>query len=194
MSGHSEQQSMLSAEVFHASHFPWPESKKGKRTTVSFGPKCFASSEKLSRVGLSVRTYLESSTSRLTMFAPIWSVRATKSGYLILKLRLLALRTEGKESPSLLKTPTDFDATVKSGKKSPKFGDSGSLAQEVYSGFINQRMWPTPKARDWKGQTQRGTYAPGDGLCNTLECTGGQLNPTWVEWLMGYPENYTEVD
>jgi len=23
--------------------------------------------------------------------------------------------------------------------------------------------------------------------------TGGQLNPQWVEWLMGYPEGWTDL-
>ena len=31
------------------------------------------------------------------------------------------------------------------------------------------RNFPTPKQRDWKGKTQRGTHAPMDGLCNTLD-------------------------
>lgn len=42
----------------------------------------------------------------------------------------------------LLKTPCKFDATVSSGKKNPKFGDSGSLAQEIQSGFIDNRLNP----------------------------------------------------
>ena len=193
MSEQAEQQSMLFQVDSPVSPFLWPVSKKEKRTTDIYGPKCFASSESLNRITSSVRMYLESSTSRLTRFVPTWSVKATKSGYLILKLRLSALRTEGTGSPLLLKTPTDFDATVRSGKKNPKFGDSGSLAQEVYSGFIDQRMWPTPRQRDWKGQTQRGTHAPGDGICNALGVTGGQLNPTWVEWIMGFPTGWTDL-
>jgi len=55
------------------------------------------------------------------------------------------------------------------------------------------KLMPTPKARDWKGQTQRGEYAPGDGICNFLGITSGQLNPEWVEWLMGYPTGWTAL-
>jgi len=54
--------------------------------------------------------------------------------------------------------------------------------------------FPTPKSRDWKGKTQRGTHKPEDGLCNTLDCTGGQLNPDWVEWLMCWPEGWTSLE
>lgn len=60
------------------------------------------------------------------------------------------------------------------------------------------KMWPTPCARDWKdspGQKNRGKrdeskLAPRVYLTNN----GGQLNPQWVEWLMGYPIGWTELN
>lgn len=51
----------------------------------------------------------------------------------------------------LLKTPTAFDAEVTTGKKNPKAGNSGCLAQEVMSGYVKKRMpglLPTPTAQD----------------------------------------------
>jgi hypothetical protein len=54
-------------------------------------------------------------------------------------------------------------------------------------------MMPTPKTRDWKGQTQRGAHQPGDGLCNTLDLTGSQLSPRFVAEMMGFPPNWTEL-
>ncbi len=55
--------------------------------------------------------------------------------------------------------------------------------------------FPTPQARDWKGQSQRGSYSEGakDCLPNALQ-SGGQLNPTWVEWLMGFPLGWTDLE
>lgn len=57
------------------------------------------------------------------------------------------------------------------------------------------KMLPTPKSRDWKGQTQRGIHAQGDALPNIDRGDGrpigGALNPTWVEWLMGFPVGWT---
>jgi len=52
--------------------------------------------------------------------------------------------------------------------------------------------FPTPKSRDWKGKSQRGNYG------NTTDCLpnavhGGQLNPTWVEWLIGWPLGWTDL-
>ena len=54
---------------------------------------------------------------------------------------------------------------------------------------------PTPAARDWKSgkgktQVERGRSA-GPSLA---EVSGGQLNPTWVEWLMGFPIGFTDLE
>jgi hypothetical protein len=53
------------------------------------------------------------------------------------------------------------------------------------------KMWPTPKAQEtWAGV--RGPNAQGGpGL---TERVGGQLNPTWVEWLMGFPLRWTDLE
>ena len=64
------------------------------------------------------------------------------------------------------------------------------------------RMWPTPVARDHKGGYQGGRVRNGKVSWDSLdvavqhtdnqEKTGGQLNPMFVEWLMGYPKGWTE--
>ena len=58
------------------------------------------------------------------------------------------------------------------------------------------QTFATPKSRDWKGQSQRGIHAPGDALPNMDrgdgKPVGGSLNPTWVEWLMGWPLGWTD--
>jgi hypothetical protein len=58
------------------------------------------------------------------------------------------------------------------------------------------KMWPTPKSRDWKGQSQRGIHGPMDALPNIDKGDGtpigGSLNPMWVEWLMGWPLGWTD--
>jgi DNA (cytosine-5)-methyltransferase 1 len=72
------------------------------------------------------------------------------------------------------------------------------------------RLWPTPSARDWKDnpgawmwnatnpdgthrnrtdQLPRKVYAVEGTVPN-----GGQLNPTWVEWLMGFPIGHTDLE
>ena len=62
------------------------------------------------------------------------------------------------------------------------------------------QKWPTPTARDWKDSgkavvnSNRKSILPVRVATDNKEAWvkgGGALNPTWVEWLMGYPEEYT---
>lgn len=58
------------------------------------------------------------------------------------------------------------------------------------------KRMPTPNARDWKdGKTAGNRKSPGLGVvAHQLEPqTGGQLNPTWIEWLMGWPLGWSEL-
>jgi hypothetical protein len=71
--------------------------------------------------------------------------------------------------------------------------DTGRLCQKGLTQFV--AMFPTPTARDYrsgKGKTQaeRGRSA-GPSLA---EVSGGSLNPMWVEWLMGFPEGWTDCE
>jgi len=60
------------------------------------------------------------------------------------------------------------------------------------------RMWPTPNAGDWKAGMSN---APGRQQSSLPRTVGivegvtsgkrGGLNPTWVEWLMGFPLEWT---
>jgi len=51
-------------------------------------------------------------------------------------------------------------------------------------------MWPTPKERDWRS----GKGAQDDKASNLDQRIGGQLNPDWVEWLMGWPIGWTSLE
>jgi hypothetical protein len=62
---------------------------------------------------------------------------------------------------------------------------TGSLAKQAAS----PRYWPTPSTTDHKG-----SYSPGQRRRQLSEAVqdGGKLNPTWVEWLMGFPPDWTD--
>ena len=53
------------------------------------------------------------------------------------------------------------------------------------------KAWPTPRSRNidyWDQEYAKKKQM----LCDSL--MGGQLNPMWVEWLMGYPLGWTALD
>ena len=64
------------------------------------------------------------------------------------------------------------------------------------------KMWPTPAASEGRQGYQdrtRGKKGSQNSLTTEIidaeggrQKTSGQLNPTWVEWLMGYPEGWTD--
>jgi hypothetical protein len=63
------------------------------------------------------------------------------------------------------------------------------------------RKWPTPLARDWKdtGDPQKlAQYAHKKRLACSVAASdtsqSGSLNPAWVEWLMGFPVGWTDLD
>lgn len=65
-----------------------------------------------------------------------------------------------------------------------------NLAERVQ--MKKRRLWPTPTAHNAKE-----TNAPSEAMRNTPSLANqvdGALNPTWVEWLMGWPLFWTSLD
>ena len=271
----------------HVNRSVWLESRKDGRINATFGLKCSELSGNLRRVGLSVRTYLESCELPRGTWSRIWSAKVITSRCLILKLRLSERRTEGSASrlsatwwknivnkqgePKMWKTPVASDAgnrefyrnsrgepnlsgmvkmwpTVRSNETGtyqysqgrhdrPTLTLTGAVkllptptASEGRHGGQNSKygrgdlhltgaamIWPTPRASDSKGcgtkgsksaehQLERGQLNgtvlytverldPGlDEGVQSIPSTNGQLNPTWVEWLMGFPLGWTELN
>lgn len=86
-------------------------------------------------------------------------------------------------------TPTASDAT-----SGGRHGNGSLKLQGAVA------LFPTPKARDGK---DTGTVPPSrqqDPGKDTLgqrvarDGDGGPLNPTWVEWLMGFPNGWTDLE
>ena len=53
------------------------------------------------------------------------------------------------------------------------------------------RTWPTPTSRDYKGESGNHSCLPKEVK---HENGAGQLNPEWVEWLMGWPQGWTALN
>jgi len=77
-----------------------------------------------------------------------------------------------------------------------KSREGGNLIEAVSS----RAIWPTPTVADANGNssqekiTQRHAKMPGHVPSILRERVGGQLNPTWVEWLMGWPLGWTDLE
>jgi hypothetical protein len=85
----------------------------------------------------------------------------------------------------------------KQGQRTSKSSDltfGANLADQV-------KLWPTPTTSDYKGSgptvvRKDGKNRLNDRLDYATEQraqNGGQLNPNWVEWLMGYEIGHTDL-
>jgi hypothetical protein len=103
----------------------------------------------------------------------------------------------GWNEPKLWATPRTSDVTSgrtlnekgqRISKTNPNLVFGANLSDQI-------KMYPTPAARDYKGMSGKGRQErkgnPKDTLPNPV---GGSLNPQWVEWLMGYPVGYTDLN
>ena len=69
------------------------------------------------------------------------------------------------------------------------------IGKDVFEqqGKVQKMIWSTPTARDWRsGKASEKTLAKNTRPLS--EQTGGQLSPMWVEWLMGYPKGWTDLN
>lgn len=148
---------MFSREDSPANHIALPEQEKAKRMNATYGQRCLEQFEKFPRVGSWAKTFAAlligtedwySTRCKLT-----WSLRGTK--YCRFYFLLLASTPHTNEIEfglSLLKTPTAMDGEVASGKKNPVSGNSGTLAQEIMSGYkptmIKLGFLPTPRSSE----------------------------------------------
>lgn len=88
-----------------------------------------------------------------------------------------------------------MDGEVSSGKKNPKSGDSGTLAQEIMSGYRPTMeklgLLPTPAAADGHKTTSNSRQKNLNMLAPVGY--GSQLNPLFVMEMMGFPPDWTEL-
>ncbi len=129
-------------------------------------------------------------------------VEQTKSGAFILRKKNKTNSTFGaKLSDAMLylermyKTPTTQDARI-------GINNIGGNKHRVKRGSIalaDQILFPTPTARDFKDAAYQPTWKKSrdQSLPRTVlknNKLGGKLNPNFVEFLMGYPMNWTKID
>ena len=78
----------------------------------------------------------------------------------------------------------------------------GKLEEEMAIEMFPTERWPTPTARDYKDSGKAVINSDRNLLPQKVAKKdkeqwikgGGSLNPTWVEWLMGYPTGWTDLN
>ena len=112
---------------------------------------------------------------------------------------------KGAEDKRVIETSTVFSKIRKQSKV--KYGASLNDVAE----HLEMRMWPTPRTGGGSRPNQKGGKVLNEEVLiaeglrergKTLAKNdkeqwikgGGALNPTWVEWLMGYPAEYTDLE
>jgi hypothetical protein len=129
-----------------------------------------------------------------------WKLKGTRFNRFYFQLAVSTLPIEGIES-GLLPTPmaqsraTDEEKTLKRKEK------YGGMTRAMYlEHFAAMGLLPTPAAQNYKGASSiealeaRGRLKDkADNLCDQFAISGktSQLNPLFVEQMMGFPENWT---
>ena len=175
-----------------ANPFPWLESKRGKMTTVTFGLRCCGLSENCARIASSVRMYLESSRLPPGKWSRIWSVQAITSSCFIMKLRLSGPGTGDQgyfsSASKIWPTPTARDCKGANSMEHLLRPKTPGNAHHVRQLANAVKLFETPCAGD-----AIGSHGGGNGRSLRTD-VAGQLNPTWVEWLMGFPPGWTDLN
>jgi len=188
-------ESISSVEASRVSPSASPASRERRKTTATSGRRCAALLHSRDPLGSLVKTLLVSSRWHSTMCWLTWKPSTTPGGRLLFRLVPSMRDTDGTVSGSLLPTPVTVDSRSLF-NRSPS---SGAARRPTLGAMARYNLWPTPVARDFKGQgmsrERRATREP-DNLCSAVAETDGSgpLNPQWVEWLMGFPTGWTELE
>lgn len=92
--------------------------------------------------------------------------------------------------PAAVKWATPASRDWKDSGQEPSARNRKSPSLPTQIAMEQERLWTTPCADDTGHRKAK--YAQGGTAMSTQ--TGGQLNPMWVEGLMGYPFGWTEVE
>ena len=183
--------------------------KKVKKIQDTSGQKCLDLSKNSDQLGLLEKMLVDTLNSVSTPYSRTWKVKTTPQGRLVFQLLASVPNTKEKES-GLWRTPDAYSGGSNLNKIKEALAEghlkrkSGHTIQIRLADQVREpRLWPTPAAHEARlGYQRRDTEKKGTQKSLTTividteggrEKTTGQLNPTWVEWLMGYPTGWTDL-
>ena len=187
-------------------------------TSVTYGERLQDVSEKLSRDGSSVKIRRVCFQGRINgtlieycATLPKWgTVCRGEYGELVTSERLISENVYSfarKEAAETFPTPLASDAirirySVESLKKVGERRINGLYKKAGCNLSEYVAVFPTPMATGWgnTGARKKLKKIEAEGIITEDERKkmqsggGGKLNPTWVEWLMGFPQGWTDLD
>jgi len=176
----------------YANHFPVPGSDEARRMTVTSGERCcelflrYVPDGSLRRMCQGLLASITVWSSRIVFLS--WKEKVTPHNRLLFQLVPSTPRTDGIGC-GLLRTCAATDAERGAHPCPDKKAGQHSLVTQI-------AMLPTPASRDWKSEkcsdaTFERNARP---LSETLGKNRGlKLQPAFVEWMMGYPDKWTEL-
>lgn len=201
-SNNAEQLTLFPADSL-VNRSPSPETDQVKMTSGICGLKCFESFAKLNPDGSWLKTYRGCSQFLLDGSLEKWSETWPRAGIVSsgIAFRLPPLEPLTREIESGLSVPrlptpraTEHKGGYSSQSKKPSLGM-----------MAKYNLWPTPQSRDWKDANFKDPKkckrqflkrnSPSIALMVQCENPGnGTLSPAWVEWLMGLPNGWTDLN
>ena len=190
-------QSQYYQEDFLASHSLQPGSAEARMMTVTSGRKCCELYRKSGPLGSLVRTLLVSSAWRSTRCFLTWKTSATPARRLLFRLVPSTPRTEETGS-QLWPTPTARDSKGANSMEHLATGNhvaqlanyvklipTAATGAGMCGGSANYQRLKEMEEAGVISAEERRSMAAGNG---------GQLNPTWVEAMMGFPVGWAELE
>ena len=190
----------LFAADTHASLSASQENGVAQKMTVTSGLKCLGLSKNSGPLGSLEKMLLGTLIWGSTRCSLTWKQKATPQGRLLFQLAPSMLTTDETEF-GLWRTPAaDQGGTPKALLEGKTTRPSGHKIQIRLSDQV--KMWPTPNASDDRDRghlgmpsiQRRKEKGKQLNLSMVVSDQSGALNPTWVEWLMGFPEGHTDLN
>jgi hypothetical protein len=204
-------ESISSVVAIRVSPSATPASREAMKILATSGRRCVELLAKSDPLGYLLKMLLVTSPWASTKSLLTWRPMATPGGRLLFRLAPKTLPTSDSESgswlatataaanqlaPSMMKhkgcralwpTPTARDWKDGSAEACKNVPANGLLGRVVH------QMWGTPNAHP-RTFSPRQQTRPKDEQYQLANQVGGSLNPQWVEWLMGYPAGWTDLD
>ena len=193
-----------------ASLFPKPASDEARKMTVTSGLRCLESYVKPDPLMSCVKMLLATSRWASTQCYLIWKEKVTPANRLLFQLSPKMPNIDETGSGFWL-TPTAVQMEPTEGRREKRKAYRESIGRKDVAGCLagclaeqvaTPKMWPTPRASEYKDVGPVGskshTHMDKKGyLCAKVkdpEQPKGSLNPDWVEhYLMGYPLGWTNL-